>query len=94
MVVVGVPPAAARSRRLDVGELVVVDDVVSDDGLDEVVVSDDEVDVELLVSDDVVVDVVEPGATTAGSGITGGGTPGGSVAFGSFASTFTVRSCH
>src|SRR5262249_23472666 len=62
-------------------------------GVDGVVVSDGG-DVGPLVSGDVVAGVVGPGATTTGSGIAGGGTPGGSVALASFASTFTVRSCH
>jgi hypothetical protein len=92
VVVVGVPLGGGGSGtgELDVGELVAVDDVVSDD---EVAVSDDD-EVELLVSDDVLVDVSDPGATTTGSGIGGGGAPGGRVALASFASTLTVRSCH
>ncbi len=89
VVLVGVPLIGGGSGtgELDVGALVVNDEVAVSD--DDVAVSDDD-GVELPGSDD----VVEPGATTAGSGIAGGGTPGGRVALGSFASTFTVRSCH
>ena len=89
--VVGVPldGGCSDTGELDVGELVVADDVEVEVS-DEVAVSDDG-EVALLASDDVLVEldveVSDPGATTAGSGIGGGGAPGGSDALASLAST-------
>jgi hypothetical protein len=99
VVVVAVPldGGCSGTGELDVGELVVADDVEVEVSDDEVAVSDDG-EVGLPVCDDVLVEldveVSDPGATTAGSGIGGGGAPGGSDALASLASTLTVSCCH
>jgi hypothetical protein len=97
VVVVEVPldGGCSGTGELDVGELVVADDVEVEVSDDEVAVSDDG---DVAVPDDVLVEldveVSDPGATTAGSGIGGGGAPGGSDALASLASTLTVNCCH
>ena len=96
----GVGKGVAVGGSSGTGELVGDVVVVVCDGEDVVVVVSDDVVVGVVVevSDDdvdVVVDVSDPGSTTAGSsGRVAGGAPGGTVALAFLVSTFTDNSCH